>query len=117
MFDTVYDYPAAFAVIAQQIERINEEDGERRHARWLEVIAGGDLGFKESLSYIDKGENSWKQLALGTIEDVADMSESAPLPFPTSFLTSHWKLFHDGLQAHRFFVLHELLPKFGLLSG
>lgn len=117
VFDTVYDYPAQFKVIEQQIERINDEDGEARHKRWLDLIAGGELGFKEDLHYIDKGYGSWKQQALETVDDVADMSAVAPLPFSVSFLNSHWKLFHDGLQAHRFFVLHELLPKYGLLSG
>lgn len=45
------------------------------------------------------------------------MDEFNKLPLPAPFLSSHWKLFHDALQAHRFFVLHELLPKYGLLAG
>lgn len=117
VFNTVYDYPDKFDVIAQQIERINDEDGDQRHKRWLEVIASGDFAFTDQLAYTDKGKGSWKQQALGTDEDIADMKGGATLPFPASFLTSHWKLFHDGLQAHRFFVLHELLPRYGLLGG
>ena len=117
VFAKAYDYPAQFDVLARQIARINDEDGETRHGRWLEVIAGGELGFREELTYIDKGKGSWKQQALGTEEDVADAGKDSPLPFSAAFLTSHWKLFHDGLQSHRFFVLHELLPKYGLLSG
>jgi len=117
VFETEYAYPKEFDVIGKYIEIINDEDGDARHKRWLAVIAGGELGFKDVLAYRDKGEGSWKQEALDTVEDVADMSNVAPLPFPATFLTSHWKLFHDGLQAHRFFVLHELLPKYGLLSG
>lgn len=32
-------------------------------------------------------------------------------------LNRFWKLLHDALQAHRFFVLHKLIPQYGLLSG
>jgi hypothetical protein len=117
VFNKEYPYPEQFEVIAHYVEQINDEDGEARHKRWLNVIASGELGFSEQLRYIDKGEGSWKQLALETQEDIADMEGMPGLPFPASFLTSHWKLFHDGIQAHRFFVLHELLPKYGLLSG
>lgn len=117
VFEMSYSYPNEFDVIAQQIERINDEDGAVRHARWLEVISSGELGFKEELTYVDKGEGSWKQQALGTEEDLGDAKGNNALPLPASFLTSHWKLFHDGLQAHRFFVMHELLPKYGLLNG
>jgi hypothetical protein len=117
VFDEEFEYPAQFATIAKYIELIRDEDGDVRHARWIKVIASGELGFSESLSYVDKGTGSWKEQALDTVEDVEDMSEVAPLPYPKAFLVSHWKLFHDGLQAHRFFVLHELLPKYGILSG
>lgn len=117
VFDVVYDYPEKFDLIAQYIERINDESGEMRHQRWLEVIASGELGFEERLEYLAKGNGSWKQQALGTVDDIADMKGDPMLPFPATFLNSHWKLFHDGLQAHRFLVLHELLPKYALLSG
>ena len=70
----------------------------------------------DELAYIDKDVGSWKQTALNTEADITD-NQDAPLPYPESFLTSDWKLFHDALQAHRFFVLHELLPRYGLLSG
>lgn len=117
VFNMVYEYPPEFDAIARHIERINDEDGDSRHGRWLEIIASGELGFRDSIVYIDKGEGSWKHQALGTVEDVADLRDLTPLPFARRFLGSNWKLFHDGLQAHRFFVLHELLPKYGLLAG
>lgn len=57
-----------------------------------------------------------QQTALNAEADIAD-NQGAPLPYPESFLTSDWKLLHDALQAHRFFVLHELIPQYRLLSG
>lgn len=117
VFGTIYPVPDEFDALFRHIEAINDEDGEARHDRWLALIENGEFGFREKLSYVDKGSGSWKAVALGTLEDVAHMSEIDRLPYPASFLSSDWKLFHDGLQAHRFFVLHELLPKYGLLSG
>ena len=34
-----------------------------------------------------------------------------------SFLISDWKMFHDALQAHRFEVIHEILPKYGISAA
>jgi hypothetical protein len=47
-------------------------------------------------------------------EDVSN--EDRPIHCPPEFFSSHWKLFHDALLAHRFYVLNELLPAYGVLS-
>ncbi len=33
------------------------------------------------------------------------------------FFDSKWKLFHDALTAHRYTVLHEILPHYGICAG
>ena len=86
-----------------------------RHAAWLAAIGDGTFGFSDQLTYLDAGEGSWKHLALGTLEDVGS-NAGKPIPCPPGFMTSHWKYFHDALQAHRFFVLNEMLPGYGILS-
>jgi hypothetical protein len=115
VWEQTYDDPKAFDIVKRGIENFKDEDGKARHQRWLAVIADGELGFSDNLSYTDKGTGSWKAQALGTDRDIA--GRETELDLPQGFLTSHWKLFHDALQAHRFFVLHEMLPKYGLLSG
>jgi hypothetical protein len=93
-------------------EGITEKDGEKRHGEWLNKIKKGYFSFgPEIVSYSGKGTNSWKKEALGTNfdESVCKYSES--------FLTSNWKLFHDAAQAHRFHVLHGLLPKYGICAA
>lgn len=117
VFSQTYSLPDVWTYLPECIAAVNSEDGRDRHQHWLELIKARRFGFAETLTYVDKGEGSWKHLALGTLDDIEDMGDSDPLPFPPGFLRSHWKLFHDGLQAHRFFVLHELLPRYGLLSG
>ena len=93
-------------------KEIKEKDGEKRHEEWLKKINEDYFSFgPEEISYSGKGKNSWKKEAIGTNfdESVCQYSES--------FLTSNWKLFHDAAHAHRFHVLHELLPNYGICAA
>lgn len=112
---TMYPLPAKFQEVRVMLAQTRDEDGGARHGAWLEVIAGGRFGFKETVKYVEKGSGSWKEEALGTIEDLTS-NEGTPIPCPPNFLSSNWKLFHDALQAHRFFILNEMLPAYGILS-
>lgn len=92
------------------------EEGDKRHAVWLKEIAKGTFSFgKEKIDYIGKGKGSWKYEALGA-EHAFDVGDEV-YPYKETFLTSRWKRFHDALQFHRGFVLHELLPSFGLCAS
>ena len=53
----------------------------------------------------------WKAKALGVSHDLRVHT------YKPRFLTSNWKLFHDAVMAHRFFVIHELLPKYGICAA
>ena len=100
--------------IGMLLKNLKNRDGEKRHAAWLKKIAGGYFSFGPAkLSYVPKGRYSWKHKALGTMEWVDD-PEGAPFFYRESFLTSDWKMFHDALQAHRFDVIHDILPAFGI---
>ncbi|RMH37316.1 MAG: hypothetical protein D6690_02815 [Nitrospirae bacterium] len=93
------------------------ESGDERHAVWLKKIAEGHFSFGPTkLTYIPKGKGSWKHQALGTREWVDDPDDE-PFHYTPSFLTSHWKMFHDALQAHRFDILHDILPKYGICAA
>lgn len=98
--------------IRQQFLFQPEKDGYKRHAIWLKAIKDGVFSFgAEEVSYAGKGRGSWKELALGTNFDqpVNDYDDD--------FLDSHWKLFHDAIQAHRFYVIHDLLPRYGICAA
>ncbi|MCX7097950.1 MAG: hypothetical protein NTV43_08620 [Methylococcales bacterium] len=101
---------------------ITDEDGDDRHQRWLDKIANGFFddntphGFKAvSLEYQAKGRDSWKHKALNT----AKLTESVTdvFPYHDSFLKSDWKMFHDALLAQHFFIVHELLPSYGICAA
>ncbi len=101
------------AVIANLLENLRDKRGKVRHQQWLEAIKAGKFSFGASeVKYIPKGKGSWKYDALGTEKERDSGSEI--FPYSSQFLASHWKLFHDALEKHRFFVAHELLPRYGI---
>ncbi|HVU04970.1 MAG TPA: DUF6765 family protein [Polyangiaceae bacterium] len=108
--------PADRDLIERNIREFQETEGEERHARWLECIAAGEFSFgRARLSYVAKGEGSWKFSALGTTEDKQTREDG--YEFTPAFLRSDWKLFHDALQAHRLAVLHDILPRYGICAA
>ncbi len=104
------------ATLEKMIRGIKNEDGDKRHERWLAAIAGGKFSFgPASVSYIPKGRGSWKHKSIGTLDHVDDFDEE--FTWKDSFLKSNWKHFHDALQAHRFDILHDVLPKYGIQAA
>lgn len=95
----------------------NDEDGSKRHALWLKRLSDGyftSLG-PVQLTYIEKGVGSWKHSALGTEKHRDGKGEI--FPYTPEFLTSHWKHFHDAVLAHRFAVIHDILPRYGICAA
>lgn len=102
--------------IAALLTTMTAPDREVRHQKWLAAIAQGNFSFgSATVKYIPKGKASWKFLALGT-EKERDRGDEV-FPYHEQFLASDWKLFHDALQAHRVFVLHDLLPRYGICAA
>lgn len=88
------------------------KSGKERHKHWLKAIRQGQFSFgAENVTYAPRGKNSWKARALGVSHDRRVHT------YKPRFLTSNWKLFHDAVMAHRFFVIHELLPKYGICAA
>ena len=90
-------------------------DEHIRHEHWLQAIGEGRFSFGPAdVQYIEQGEGSWKMDALGLDPDDED---GVRYTYRPEFLQSHWKRFHDAVQMHRLFVLHELLPRHGLCAS
>jgi hypothetical protein len=88
------------------------EKGDERHEVWLKAIADGEFSFgPEKLSYTPRGKNSWKAKALGISYDRRVHT------YKKNFLESDWKMFHDAIQAHRFVMLHDILPRYGICAA
>ncbi len=93
------------------------ECGEKRHRAWLEAIKNGTFQLAgqplaDTVIYEATGRNSWKYKALGRLDHNSNCYR-----YREDFLSSDWKRFHDAAMAHRFYVLHELLPEYGICAG
>lgn len=93
-----------------------KQDGEKRHEIWLDAIKNGEFSFgAEHVEYVPKGVGSWKHTAIGTEKKVDHKDDI--FTYDEAFLTSDWKMFHDGALAHRFNVLRHILPRYGICVG
>lgn len=102
--------------IMRMMMDIKDENGETRCKKWLDALKEGFFGFPPvTLGYIPKGAGSWKYQAIGTDKEIE--VEDEKFPYSPSFLGSDWKLFHDALMAHRFSIINEILPKYGICAA
>jgi len=105
--------PEQTAILTEKFSGWTLTDEVVRHKAWLTGIAQGDFIFPgEVIAYSAVDASSWKVQALQTVDGWYD--QDTQYSYSDEFLTSHWKLFHDALQAHSFYVLHELLPRYGV---
>jgi hypothetical protein len=102
--------------IAKRLAGFTDLEGDTRHQRWLSDINAGKFSFGPApLSYQPKGQDSWKFDALGARSVLGGDAEQ--YVYQSKFLSSDWKKFHDALMAHRFTVLYEILPQYGICAA
>jgi len=102
--------------ITSLIKSINGKTAEERHEKWLKEIKKGSFSFGPvDLTYVAKGKGSWKHKSIGQLKAADTMSDR--FSYKESFMKSNWKNFHDALQAHRFDILHDVLPKYGICAA
>jgi len=92
---------------------VTQEESDERHDVWLQAIRQGAFKFGAAAisDYNPRGRESWKAQALGTSHDLPVHR------YQPAFLKSNWKMFHDAIQAHRFHVIHDILPKYGICAA
>jgi hypothetical protein len=100
------------AQVKKMLRETKKEKGKDRHAVWLKAIADGKFSFgAEDITYIPRGRGSWKEQALGVSHDMQVHI------YKDDFLSSDWKQFHDAIQAHRFQMIHDILPRYGICAA
>lgn len=98
------------------LKTIKGETGEIRHERWLEEIKKGSFSFgAEEIGYTAKGKQSWKHKSIGQLASSDTGREE--FTYKKRFMATDWKHFHDALQAHRFDILHDVLPKYKICAA
>ncbi|QKJ23819.1 DUF6765 family protein [Poseidonibacter lekithochrous] len=102
-----------FDKIKDNFISFKEEDGEKRHKMWLDSINKGDFSFGSvELEYIAKGIGSWKYDAIKQDKETDDKDDR--FEFTEEFMNSDWRKFHVALKAHRFDVINDILPRYGI---
>lgn len=102
--------------ILSLLKTIKSDSGDERHQQWLKEIKQGAFSFgPQDLNYIPKGKGSWKHQSIGQLK-AADSGHEI-FVYKEAFMKSNWKHFHDALQAHRFDILHDVLPKYGICAA
>ena len=103
--------------LIQVLDELFSEKGDLNHRikLWQDAIKEGRFGFEPgkgdmSLSYDDR---EWFKEAVRVIVD----DEEKKFERRPGFEVSNWKYFHDGAVYHRFHILHELLPQYGIICG
>lgn len=120
-FQGFNENPSSFSeenktLIRQRFLSFTQKESNKRHDQWLNDLKSGQLGFEApSVNYSAKGKNSWKYKALGTENEVDLLTDV--FPYKPEFLVSDWKLFHDALQLHRYYVIHDILPRYGICAA
>lgn len=103
-----------FNQIKTNFETFRYEKGDERHKKWIDSIANTEFSFGSvQLEYIAKGSGSWKDDAIGQKEwrDVGD----EVFEYNDKFMNSHWRHFHIALKKHRFDVVNDILPQYGII--
>lgn len=107
--------------ILERLRGFTDKDSEKRNELWLKDIEEGKLGFDaKKIDYITEGTSSWKYKAIGKEKEVElDFDSDEDLNpnefiYNPDFLKSDWKLFHDALQLHRYYIVHDILPRYGI---
>ena len=106
----------ALEKMGYMLRTTSDENYDERHKNWLQAINNGYFEFPSvKLNYRAKGLNSWKYQALGTLKSKDKKSDV--FTYDPSFLNSDWKLFHDALMVHRFTVIRDILPRYGICAA
>lgn len=109
---------APWGDLKEPVDNLFQTNGNinRRIAAWKDAISNGDFGFNtdvrdKQLRYDDR---EWFNEAVTVIT-----RERQPerYEWKDGFATSNWKYFHDAATFHRFTVLHEVLPEYGMICG
>jgi hypothetical protein len=106
--------PNATAALADLMQNNRDIDPDERLDYLRHRIAANaipEIGFETIPDYVHKGIGSWKHAAT-TIE--ADDDGDWKPEWAPAFEDSDYRKFHDATMQHRFVIVQEILPKFGL---
>lgn len=110
--------PMPWDKISGKTRRLFETDAnlEDRVKAWKDAISAGDFVLKAEGrdANLDYDDRKWFREAV----KVHEPQEGDPeFKWKPGFESSDWKYFQDAGTLHRFIVLHEVLPEYGMICG
>jgi len=112
-----YSNPLSWQDMVSKIDELFSKKGdlEDRIQIWKKAIREGQLGFKveKDDEYINYNDRDWFKAAVRVIEE----EETIHYERLEGFEISNWKYFHDAAAFHKFHILHEVLPDYGIICG
>jgi hypothetical protein len=99
----------SWKVIQENLQSIFPYEGnlQQRIANWKKWIKSGIFGFrKENIAY---DREIWFKDAVVIVNEKKNIFIRNDV-----FLKSNWKYFNDAAYAQRLYILHELLPRYGI---
>lgn len=112
------DKPMPWHEIAGKMRMLfgTEAELDQRVKQWKDAILAGEFGRAPEGrdNTLDYDDREWFKEAVKVkkVEESDELYERKP-----GFENSHWKYFHDAGALHRFCVLHEVLPEYGMICG
>ena len=82
---------------------------DERIESWERKLDNGFFGFHSNISYDDR---EWFKEAV----EVSEKFGKENYYKKSDFNKSNWKYFHDAVTYHSFFIKHELLPQYGIIT-
>lgn len=111
---TISNYPplCTWEALEKRLERAFAYEGtlEERVLAWEAWIEKGVFYFHDQKVGYD--EKAWFHEAVETID-----SQNSKFTRKNNFSKSNWKYFQDAAAIQLFYILHELLPKYGIFCG
>jgi len=86
-----------------------DNDINERIRLWKEKIKEGYFGYDSEINYDDR---EWFKNAV----KVENIHSDEKFTRENNFNKSNWKYFHDALNYHSFYIKHELLPQYGIIT-
>jgi hypothetical protein len=110
--------PNKWNKVSKTLEKTFSNDGDldARVDNWCQQIGSDSFGyvptpFDQKVQYQDR---QWFKDAVQV-----EMNNTGEETFrrKSNFEKSNWKYFHDAAALHKFILLHDLLPEFGIICG
>lgn len=101
-------------MLESYFKNFNQENSEERHRMWIAVIQSGAFGFDApDFAYHEYKTANWNRFPI----EISDYQLGTMYRYTHEFISCNWKMFQDALHAHRYDLLYQILPRYGIVAA